>query len=161
MYTVNNSEQLRELSSNDLNFLDEGDDSNQDHQDHNSSQEHQHQQHHHQHLLHRGVQHELDSLCGPASIDGNNLATGSDKLNQGNHLHHSSKGGLDALLVANSTVSDLDNILDKFEADTQLLLSNPSQLLNCKYNYNYKHISTHQESRHFSSNISFPLRYVN
>lgn len=33
---------------------------------------------------------------------------------------------------ANSTVRDLENILDKFEADTQLLLDNPNQLLNCK-----------------------------
>lgn len=34
---------------------------------------------------------------------------------------------------SNSTVRDLENILDKFEADTQLLLDNPNQLLNCKY----------------------------
>lgn len=66
MYTVNNSEQLRELSSNDLNFL---------------------------------------------------ANDPSEDVNQN----------------SNSTVRDLDNILDKFEADTQLLLENPNQLLNCKY----------------------------
>jgi len=70
MYTVNNSEQLRELSSNDLNFL-ENEDEDQ----------------------------VLEAEVGNS----------------------------------NSTVSDLDNILDKFEADTQILLDNPNQLLNCKY----------------------------
>lgn len=68
MYTVNNSEQLRELSSNDLNFLD------------------------------------------------------NDPVAEGENGNSS-----------NTTVRDLDNILDKFEADTQLLLDNPNQLLNCKY----------------------------
>ena len=33
---------------------------------------------------------------------------------------------------SNSTVRDLENILDKFEADEQLLLDNPNELLNCK-----------------------------
>lgn len=71
MYLVNNSEQLRELSSNDLNFLEDN----------------------------------------PIEIE---PASGED----GN---------------SNSTVRDLENILDKFEADAQLLLDNPNQLLNCKY----------------------------
>lgn len=70
MYTVNSSEQLRELSCNDLSFL------------------------------------ENDQ----ASAEAENGA-----------------------VEANSTVRDLDNILDKFEADTQILLDNPNQLLNCKY----------------------------
>lgn len=48
---------------------------------------------------------------------------GADGSNQdGAHLH-------------NCTVKDLENILDKFEADAQLLLDNPDQLLNCKYPY--------------------------
>lgn len=68
-HQVNNSEQLRELSSNDLNFLEN-----------------------------------VDSIV---EVEGQE---NSD----------------------NSTVRDLDNILDKFEADTQLLLENPNQLLNCK-----------------------------
>lgn len=34
--------------------------------------------------------------------------------------------------ICESTVGDLDNILDKFEADPQILLDNPNQLLNCK-----------------------------
>lgn len=71
MYTVNNSEQLRELSCNDLSFL-ENDQAN----------------------------------------------IGAENGNVG----------------ANSTVRDLDNILDKFQADAQILLDNPNQLLNCKYN---------------------------
>lgn len=70
MYTVNNSEQLRELSSNDLNFLENDD-----------------------------------------------------------PIIESENGN------SNSTVRDLDNILDKFEADTQILLDNPNQLLNCKYTH--------------------------
>lgn len=76
MYQVNNSEQLRELSSNDLNFLE---------------------------------------TEAPQSARGEN--------------------GLDGEIGAqsdNSTVRDLDQILNKFEADTQLLLDNPNQLLNCK-----------------------------
>lgn len=69
-------EQLRELSTNDLNFLE--------------------------------------------TTDSNELE-GNDGFNEdGAHLH-------------NCTVKDLENILDKFEADTQLLLDNPNQLLNCKY----------------------------
>lgn len=69
MYTVNNSEQLRELSCNDLSFLE------------------------------------------------------NDQTNV---------GGENGNVGANSTVRDLDNILDKFEADAQILLDNPNQLLNCK-----------------------------
>lgn len=83
MYTVNNSEQLRELSSNDLNFLDNDDDE--------------------------------DSDDNQTVIEAN-----------GNDTDLVGKLG-------NSTVRDLDNILDKFEADTQLLLNDPNQLLNCKY----------------------------
>ena len=75
MYQVNNSEQLRELSSNDLNFLETEEPQN--------------------------------------ASDGN----GGDESN-GNG--------------SDSTVRDLEQILDKFEADTQLLLDNPNQLLNCK-----------------------------
>lgn len=70
MYTVNNGEQLRELSCNDLSFLEND----------------------------------------PTSVETDNNGT-----------------------ISNSTVRDLDNILDKFEADTQILLDNPNQLLNCKY----------------------------
>lgn len=43
-----------------------------------------------------------------------------------------SEGAANGAETPNSTVCDLDNILDKFEADTQLLLDNPNQLLNCK-----------------------------
>lgn len=75
MYTVNNSEQLRELSSNDLNFLEQDDEQ--------------------------------------VEIEAQN-------------------GGAGGIRSPNSTVRDLENILDKFEADTQLLLDNPNQLLNCK-----------------------------
>lgn len=71
MYSANNSEQLRELSSNDLNFL-----------------------------------------------ENETEITESEEEENGN---------------SNSAVRDLDNILDKFEADTQILLDNPNQLLNCKY----------------------------
>jgi hypothetical protein len=78
MYQVNNSEQLRELSSNDLNFLETTEPTNED---------------------------EESGLVGAGGGPGQ---------------------------LANSTVRDLDNILDKFEADTQLLLDNPNQLLNCK-----------------------------
>lgn len=69
MYTVNNSEQLRELSCNDLSFLEN---------------------------------------------DQTNIGTENGNIG------------------TNSTVRDLDNILDKFEADAQILLDNPNQLLNCK-----------------------------
>lgn len=68
MYPVNNSEQLRELSCNDLSFL------------------------------------ENDQTSVEVETEN-----------------------------SNSTVRDLDNILDKFEADAQILLDNPNQLLNCKY----------------------------
>ena len=78
MYQVNSNEQLRELSGNDLNFLETSG------------------------TILDDEEHELDD-----SGDGTRR---------------------------NSTVRDLENILDKFEADTQLLLDNPNQLLNCKYN---------------------------
>ena len=77
MYQVNSNEQLRELSGNDLNFLETSG------------------------TILDDEEHELDD-----SGDGTRR---------------------------NSTVRDLENILDKFEADTQLLLDNPNQLLNCKY----------------------------
>lgn len=72
MYTVNNSEQLRELSSNDLNFLEN---------------------------------------------------------------HEPVSGETENGRESNSTVRDLDNILDRFQADAQLLLENPNELLNCKYHF--------------------------
>lgn len=73
MNPVNSSEQLRELSSNDLNFLENN----------------------------------------PIEIE-----PSPDEDQDGD---------------SNNTVRDLENILNKFEADTQLLLDNPDQLLNCKY----------------------------
>lgn len=79
MYQVNNSEQLRELSSNDLNFLET-----------------------------------TEPVTGEDSE--------SELIDAGGNVQ-----------LANSTVRDLENILDKFKADTQLLLDNPNQLLNCKY----------------------------
>ena len=88
MYTVNNSEQLRELSCNDLSFL------------------------------------ENDSANVEQAENGN---------------------------TTNSTVRDLDNILDKFEADTQLLLDNPNQLLNCKYSHPHHHLFAPPVSTFFSA----------
>lgn len=73
MYNENKSEQLRELSIKDLNFLDE---------------------------------------------------ENEDEPRDGSENEEEE--------ASNSTVRDLDKILDKFEADTQVLLDNPNQLLNCK-----------------------------
>lgn len=81
MYTVNNSEQLRELSTNDLNFLDTSEDGDE---------------------------------SEAAAIEG--LKKGDGPLGCGN-----------------SAVRELDNILEQFEAEAQLLLSDPGRLLNCKY----------------------------
>lgn len=69
MYTVNHSDQLCELSTNDLNFL-----------------------------------------VNDTKIETEESGNGSGE----------------------STVRDLDKILDKFHADPQILLDNPNQLLNCK-----------------------------
>lgn len=71
MYTLNHSDQLCELSTNDLNFL---------------------------------------VNDGKIESESEDNATASGQ----------------------STVRDLDNILDKFDADPQILLDNPNQLLNCK-----------------------------
>lgn len=75
MYTLNHSDQLCELSTNDLNFL----------------------------VNDGKIENELED-----------------------NAHASGQ----------STVRDLDNILDKFDADPRILLENPNQLLNCKY-YKY------------------------
>lgn len=79
MYQGSGGEQLRELSSNDLNFLET-----------------------------------------------------SEQVGEGLEGAEPGRDGLRGGPSANSTVCDLENILDKFEADTQLLLDNPNQLLNCK-----------------------------
>lgn len=80
-HQANTGDQLRELSSNDLNFLETS-----------------------ASILDEEEEEGQDALVGASSHRG-----------------------------ANSTMRDLENILDKFEADTQLLLDNPNQLLNCKY----------------------------
>lgn len=91
MYTVNNSEQLRELSCNDLSFLDNDP------------------------LSHGDDDDEEDEL-ETDERDENGRSLGGNRR-----------------VCSNSTVKDLEKILDKFEADTQILLDDPSQLLNCKY----------------------------
>lgn len=87
---------------------------------------HQHQHHHHHH--HQASS--IDQLRELSSNDLNFLETSASILDEDEEQN--GLAGLDGRR-ANSTVRDLENILDKFEADTQLLLDNPNQLLNCKY----------------------------